>query len=64
MTLKFLVGQIKEKKTYLCVGLDTSIEKIPKHLQSHPDAVFEFNKQIIDATKDLCVGYKINSAFL
>jgi orotidine-5'-phosphate decarboxylase len=63
MTLKFLVEQIKEKKTYLCVGLDTSIEKIPKHLQSHPDAVFEFNKQIIDATKDLCVGYKINTAF-
>lgn len=63
MTLKFLVEQIKEKKSYLCVGLDTSIEKIPKHLQSHPDAVVEFNKQIIDATKDLCVGYKINTAF-
>ena len=47
----------------MCVGLDTSIEKIPKHLQSNADAVFEFNKQIIDATKDLCVGYKINTAF-
>jgi len=63
MTGKFLVEQIKEKKSYLCVGLDTSIEKIPKHLQSHPDAVFEFNKKIIDATKDLCVGYKLNTAF-
>src|SRR6185437_16018718 len=63
MTAKFLIEQIKEKKTYLCMGLDTSDEKIPKHLQSHPDAVFEFNKQIIDATKDVCVAYKINTAF-
>ena len=63
MTRQQLIDNIKEKKSYLCVGLDTSIEKIPKHLQSHPDAVFEFNKQIIDATKDLCVGYKINTAF-
>jgi len=63
MTLQFLIEQIKQKKSYLCVGLDTSIEKIPNHLQSYPDAVFEFNKQIIDATKDLCVAYKINTAF-
>jgi len=63
MTRKFLIDQIKQKKSYLCVGLDTSIEKIPKHLQSNANAVFEFNKQIIDATKDLCVGYKINTAF-
>ena len=63
MTLQFLVDQIKEKKTYLCIGLDTSIEKIPQHLKSNADAVFEFNKQIIDATLDLCVGYKINTAF-
>src|SRR5450432_1075160 len=63
MTRKFLIDQIKQKKSYLCVGLDTSIEKMPKHLQSNADAVFEFNKQIIDATKDLCVGYKINTAF-
>lgn len=63
MTLQFLIEQIKQKKSYLCVGLDTSIEKIPEHLQSNPDAVFEFNKQIIDATKDLCVAYKINTAF-
>ncbi len=63
MTLDYLVEQIKTKSSYLCVGLDTNPEKIPKFLQAHPDAIFEFNKQIIDATKDLCVGYKINTAF-
>ncbi|HMU10466.1 MAG TPA: orotidine-5'-phosphate decarboxylase [Ferruginibacter sp.] len=63
MTRKQLVQQIQTKRSYLCVGLDTDITKIPLHLRSHPDAVFEFNKQIIDATKDLCVAYKINSAF-
>ncbi len=63
MTRKQLSEQILLKRSYLCVGLDTDITKIPKHLQSHPDAVFEFNKQIIDATRDLCVGYKINTAF-
>lgn len=63
MTRKQLVQQIHQKKSYLCVGLDTDLTKIPKHLQSHPDAVFEFNKQIIDATQDLCVAYKINTAF-
>ena len=63
MTRKQLIQQIQEKRSYLCVGLDTDITKIPKHLQSHPDAIFEFNKQIIDATKDLCIAYKINTAF-
>jgi len=63
MTRQQLIQQIQLKKSYLCVGLDTDSEKIPKHLQSHPDAIFEFNKQIIDATKDLCVAYKINTAF-
>lgn len=58
-----LVEQIRQKKTYLCVGLDTDRTKLPKHLQSHPDAVFAFNKAIIDATKDHCVSYKINTAF-
>lgn len=58
-----LVAQIRHKKSYLCVGLDTDITKIPAHLQSHPDAVFEFNKAIIDATLDHCVSYKINTAF-
>ena len=63
MTRQHLIEQIQQKKSYLCVGLDTDLAKIPQHLQSHPDAVFEFNKQIIDATKDLCVSYKINTAF-
>ena len=63
MTRKQLIGQIHQKRSYLCVGLDTDVNKIPKHLRSHPDAVFEFNKKIIDATKDLCVAYKINTAF-
>lgn len=63
MTRKQLIEQIQKKKSCLCVGLDTCITKIPKHLQQHPNAVFEFNKAIIDATKDLCVAYKINTAF-
>lgn len=63
MTRKQLIRQIQLKKSYLCVGLDTDLNKIPDHLKSHPDAVFEFNKQIIDATHDLCVAYKINTAF-
>ncbi len=58
-----LVDQIQQKKNYLCVGLDTDITRLPKHLQSHSNGVFEFNKAIIDATKDLCVSYKINTAF-
>ncbi|MEO5891559.1 MAG: orotidine-5'-phosphate decarboxylase [Ferruginibacter sp.] len=63
MTRQHLIDQIQIKKSYLCIGLDTDIDRIPIHLRSHPDAVFEFNKQIIDATKDLCVSYKINTAF-
>src|ERR1044072_5509953 len=63
MNRKQLIEQIKTKKNYLCVGLDTDVKKIPAHLQSHPDAVLKFNKTIIDATKDYCVGYKINTAF-
>jgi len=63
MTRKQLVEQIFSKETYLCVGLDTDRAKIPKHLLSSPDPIFEFNKQIIDATKDFCVAYKINTAF-
>src|SRR5678815_2717297 len=63
MTRRELVDQIFKKGSYLCVGLDTDITKIPKHLLSHTDPVFEFNKQVIDATKDLCVSYKINTAF-
>lgn len=63
MTREFLVDQIKQKQTFLCVGLDTDMTRLPKHLQSSADAVFEFNKAIIDATKDHCVSYKINTAF-
>jgi len=63
MNKEYLIQQIKEKESYLCVGLDTNLEKIPLHLKSAADPVFEFNKQIIDATKDLCVAYKINTAF-
>lgn len=63
MTRKQLIQQIQVKKSFLCVGLDTDARKIPGHLRNHPDAVFEFNKQIIDATHDLCVAYKINTAF-
>ena len=58
-----LFDQIKKKQSYLCVGLDTDLEKIPKHLLSHADPVFEFNKQIIDATQQFCVAYKPNIAF-
>jgi orotidine-5'-phosphate decarboxylase len=58
-----LIQQIRTKKSYLCVGLDSDITKIPQHLLKHEDPVFEFNKAIIDATKDLCVSYKINTAF-
>src|ERR1043165_3507897 len=63
MTRKELVEQIFSKRSYLCVGLDTDVTKIPKHLLLSSDPIFEFNKQIIDATKDLCVSYKINTAF-
>jgi orotidine-5'-phosphate decarboxylase len=58
-----LINEIKQKQSFLCVGLDTDIEKIPVQFQSRPNGVVEFNKQIIDATKDFCVAYKINTAF-
>jgi orotidine-5'-phosphate decarboxylase len=58
-----LFEQIKKKKSYLCVGLDTDLQKIPKHLLSSADPVFEFNKQIIDATHEYTVAYKPNIAF-
>jgi orotidine-5'-phosphate decarboxylase len=58
-----LIEQIKRKKSFLCVGLDPDLDKIPAFLKSYPDPIFEFNKRIIDATKDLCVAYKPNSAF-
>jgi orotidine-5'-phosphate decarboxylase len=58
-----LIDQIKQKKSFLCVGLDTDIDKIPEFLKDYPDPILEFNKRIIDATKDLCVSYKPNAAF-
>jgi orotidine-5'-phosphate decarboxylase len=63
MTKQTIVDTILNKSSFLCVGLDTDITKIPKHLQSKPDAVFQFNKAIIDATTEYCVSYKINTAF-
>ncbi|OFY89417.1 MAG: orotidine 5'-phosphate decarboxylase [Bacteroidetes bacterium RIFCSPLOWO2_12_FULL_31_6] len=63
MNKKDLINQIKQKKSFLCIGLDTDISKIPPHLLKEKDPIFEFNKQIIDATKDLCVAYKPNIAF-
>lgn len=63
MTKTEITRLIKEKSTFLCVGLDSDINKIPKHLLSERDPVFEFNKQIIDATKEYCISYKINTAF-
>ena len=63
MNRKELFNQIQQKKSYLCVGLDADFSRIPKHLLKYDDPVFEFNKQIIDATKDLCVSYKPNLAF-
>jgi len=63
MTRLQLVEQIRKKRSYLCVGLDTDITKVPPHLLKEQDPVFAFNKAVIDATHDLCVSYKINTAF-
>src|SRR5688500_7307815 len=63
MTRAQLHEQIKKKSSCLCVGLDTDLLKIPSHLKSTSDPVFEFNKQIIDATHEFCVAYKPNIAF-
>jgi len=63
MTRDQLTQTIQNKKSFLCVGLDTDPDKIPIHLRSQPDAVFTFNKAVIDATLDACVAYKINTAF-
>ncbi|WP_194852035.1 orotidine-5'-phosphate decarboxylase [Nonlabens antarcticus] len=63
MNLSKLTQQIKEKKSFLCVGLDVDLEKIPPHLLQEDDPMFAFAKVIIDATHDLCVAYKPNTAF-
>ena len=63
MTTEQLVAQIKKKKSFLCIGLDVDLTKIPEHLLQEEDPIFAFNKAIIDATHHLCVAYKPNTAF-
>jgi len=63
MEIEQLIAQIKRKKSFLCVGLDTDLDKIPKHLLQEEDPIFSFNKAIIDATQEFCVAYKPNIAF-
>jgi orotidine-5'-phosphate decarboxylase len=63
MTRSQLIQSIRERSSYLCVGLDTDLEKVPAHLLKEDDPLFAFNKEIIDATRDLCVSYKLNTAF-
>ena len=63
MNKQQLFENIKRKQSFLCVGLDTDIKKIPEHLQKEEDPIFAFNKAIIDATQDLCIAYKPNLAF-
>jgi orotidine-5'-phosphate decarboxylase len=63
MTRKELIQQIREKQSFLCVGLDTDLKKIPQHLLTEEDPIFAFNKAIIDATAPYCVSYKPNLAF-
>lgn len=63
MTTQQLIEQIKHKKSFLCIGLDVDLNKIPQYLLEFDDPIFEFNKAIIDATHDLCVAYKPNTAF-
>jgi orotidine-5'-phosphate decarboxylase len=63
LTTTQLIEQIHLKKSFLCIGLDVDLNKIPKYLLQTEDPIFEFNKAIIDATHDLCVSYKPNTAF-
>ena len=63
MTTQQLIAQIKKKKSFLCIGLDVDMNKIPPHLLKEEDPIFEFNKAVIDATHHLCVAYKPNTAF-
>jgi orotidine-5'-phosphate decarboxylase len=63
MTTTALIEQIRQKKSFLCIGLDVDLTKIPSHLLQTEDPIFEFNKAIIDATHDLAVSYKPNTAF-
>lgn len=63
MTTTALIEQIQQKKSFLCIGLDVDLDKIPSHLLKEEDPIFSFNKAIIDATHHLCVAYKPNTAF-
>ena len=63
MTRAALIQEIKKKRSFLCVGLDTDLAKIPSHLLDDEDPIFSFNKAIVEATEDLCVAYKPNIAF-
>lgn len=63
MNKQALIAQIQQKKSFLCIGLDVDLDKIPTHLLTEEDPIFEFNKQIIDATHHLAVAYKPNTAF-
>jgi orotidine-5'-phosphate decarboxylase len=63
MTRRELIAEIKAKRSFLCIGLDTDITLIPAFLLDYEDPVAEFNRRIIDATNDICVAYKPNSAF-
>ncbi|MFV0248758.1 MAG: orotidine-5'-phosphate decarboxylase [Tenacibaculum sp.] len=63
MTTQQLVHEIKKKKSFLCIGLDVDIQKIPEHLLKQKNPIFAFNKAVIDATHHLCVAYKLNTAF-
>ncbi|RZJ67504.1 MAG: orotidine-5'-phosphate decarboxylase [Flavobacterium sp.] len=63
MTTQQLLSQIREKQSFLCIGLDPDLAKMPQHLLDEEDPIFEFNKALIDATHDLCVAYKPNIAF-
>ena len=63
MTTDQLIKQIKKKQSFLCIGLDVDLNKIPEHLLNEEDPIFSFNKAIIDATHHLCVAYNPNTAF-
>ncbi|PQV44918.1 orotidine-5'-phosphate decarboxylase [Jejuia pallidilutea] len=63
MTTEKLISEIKKKQSFLCIGLDVDLTKIPQHLLNNEDPIFAFNKAIIDATHHLCVAYKPNTAF-
>ena len=63
MTYNELFEQVKKKKSFLCVGLDSDIKKLPQHLMEAEDPVYEFNKAIVDATADVAIAYKPNIAF-